>query len=244
MTKLAPFFKFFGSKWRTCSILPEPLYETIIEPFAGSAAYSLHHAEKNVILYEENECIYNLWSFLINEATEKDILSVPFSSEVIHLTNNIQDLDLSDGQKLFMKYWQYTNNTSNSWKISTWIGHGGGGLSKTIRERCANQLQYIKHWKLGGRDGMQAFIQNDATYFVDPPYQFLYAKEYHTKPIDYDKLSKSILNVQGQVICCEAINPTTLQAPTYLPFTTYDHKSIRYGADKRSKPTKELIYIK
>jgi hypothetical protein len=39
-----PFFSFFGSKWRVAPHYPAPERDLIIEPFAGSAGYSLRHA--------------------------------------------------------------------------------------------------------------------------------------------------------------------------------------------------------
>lgn len=47
-----PLFKWFGSKWLSSKILPEPQCDTIIEPFAGGAGYSLRHSQKKVILVE------------------------------------------------------------------------------------------------------------------------------------------------------------------------------------------------
>jgi hypothetical protein len=48
-----PFFGYYGGKWRdSVKHYPKPQFETIIEPFAGSAGYSLRYASHNVRLYE------------------------------------------------------------------------------------------------------------------------------------------------------------------------------------------------
>ena len=49
-------FHYLGRKSdRFAKIYPEPKYNTIIEPFAGSAGYALHHYSKKVILCENSE---------------------------------------------------------------------------------------------------------------------------------------------------------------------------------------------
>ena len=35
-----PLFKWFGSKWSASKHYPRPLYDTIVEPFAGGAGYA------------------------------------------------------------------------------------------------------------------------------------------------------------------------------------------------------------
>lgn len=50
MKPLRPFFRYFGSKWLVGKHYPAPMHETIVEPFAGSACYSLHHFDRKVVL--------------------------------------------------------------------------------------------------------------------------------------------------------------------------------------------------
>lgn len=44
---LHPFFPYYGSKWSLGPLYPAPRHDRIIEPFAGSACYSLHHPERD-----------------------------------------------------------------------------------------------------------------------------------------------------------------------------------------------------
>ena len=50
-------FYYYGRKKQIVSYYPSPNFDTIIEPFAGSAAYSLngYNWKKNVILVEKDE---------------------------------------------------------------------------------------------------------------------------------------------------------------------------------------------
>ena len=51
--QLRPFFGYYGGKWRDAlKHYPEPDHETIVEPFAGSAGFSLRYAHRKIILCE------------------------------------------------------------------------------------------------------------------------------------------------------------------------------------------------
>ena len=51
---MKPMFSYFGSKYKLAKHYGAPRFDTVIEPFAGSAAYSLYWEPKNVILYDAN----------------------------------------------------------------------------------------------------------------------------------------------------------------------------------------------
>ncbi len=44
-------FSYYGSKSKIVKHYPPPEYDTIIEPFAGSARYALMYYNKNVTAY-------------------------------------------------------------------------------------------------------------------------------------------------------------------------------------------------
>ena len=50
--------------------------DVIIEPFAGSARYSLKYWRNDVLLVDKYSVIIEVWNYLIN-ASEKDILGLP-----------------------------------------------------------------------------------------------------------------------------------------------------------------------
>lgn len=47
-------FSYYGSKSKLVNLYPEPLHDTIIEPFAGSARYSLKYWDKDIYLIEKD----------------------------------------------------------------------------------------------------------------------------------------------------------------------------------------------
>ena len=59
-------FPYFGGKKSIAKFYQSPEHNTIIEPFAGAAGYSLHHAtpDHNVILIEKKPEIVDVWHWL------------------------------------------------------------------------------------------------------------------------------------------------------------------------------------
>lgn len=64
-------FPYYGSKTRLSKHYPPPQYKKIIEPFAGSAAYSLHYADREVILCDRDPVIAEVWRYLIAASPEQ-----------------------------------------------------------------------------------------------------------------------------------------------------------------------------
>jgi len=61
------FFYFYGGKWLAAPRYPAPRYDTIIEPFAGSAGYSLRYPDKRVVLVERDPKIAATWAIWTND---------------------------------------------------------------------------------------------------------------------------------------------------------------------------------
>jgi hypothetical protein len=68
---MRPFFSFFGSKWHVANYYPAPTHSIIIEPFAGSAGYSLRYPEHQVRLYDADPIICGLRNYLIRVTAEE-----------------------------------------------------------------------------------------------------------------------------------------------------------------------------
>ena len=73
---LRPFWRFYGGKWRSSLLYPQPKHGTLIEPFAGSAGYSLRYPDLNVILVEKYDVIAEIWRWLIG-ASPAEIRAIP-----------------------------------------------------------------------------------------------------------------------------------------------------------------------
>src|SRR5690554_6700846 len=88
-------FYYYGRKKQIARHYPPPNCDTIVEPFAGAAAYSLHgnNWKKNIILIEKDEKVAQIWDWLIHHASIEDIRNLPNlkvgdrSSEFIHIVH-------------------------------------------------------------------------------------------------------------------------------------------------------------
>ena len=198
VVRLRPFFWFFGSKWRIASVYPKPLHETIIEPFCGSASYSLANYERNIILYDKNPDIAALWEYLIH-ATPSEILALPDLEPFC----DTRSLNLSHGAAALLGRWGHPGAVGAQPWIVTERGAYKWNSNYHLRERIASQLQYIRHWKITCQSYETLTNQTEATWFIDPPYQHRpngYGGNYK---VDYTKLGAWCQMLTGQVIVCE-----------------------------------------
>lgn len=228
-----PLFKWFGSKWSLSKHYPPPIHDDIIEPFAGSAGYSLRHHPKRVHLYDANQQIRDLWSFLIR-ATESDIREIPIN---VPVGSDIRELGLSHGQALLLKMWQRTNNVGECWTISPW-GHLPGQWTESTRARVAEQHLAIAHWRVLDNE----WCGVNRTWFVDPPYQYGY--QYRCNPIDYNQLADDVKYIarDNQVIVCEAMAKDG-RCPDWLHFTPFRKQVTSRRKAENHHHSSELIYI-
>jgi hypothetical protein len=193
---LNPFFSYFGSKYRLAKYYPQPQYDIVIEPFAGSAGYSLLYPEKQVILYEIYQPIVELWDYLIH-ARESRILSLPVGP--FHKDYPIDKEDLCPAERTLLGLWLTESQTvASRYPLSR---SRGGNWTERKKATIAAQLPYIRHWKVECLS-FEAIPNQKATWFVDPPYQQA-GKRYKFNQIDYDVLGAWCLDRKGQTIVCE-----------------------------------------
>ncbi len=71
-------FKYYGAKYKLRGVYPSPQCDTIIEPFAGSGSYAVHHRNtaKRVILIEKDDRVVALWHRLLGMSAA-DIRAIP-----------------------------------------------------------------------------------------------------------------------------------------------------------------------
>lgn len=208
---MRPFFSFFGGKWRAAPKYPAPIHDTVIEPFAGSAGYSVRNFEKNVILYELDPKIAGLWKYLIN-VTPAEIRSIPINLD------HVDDLKFPEETKWLVGFW-FNKGTSQPRKSpSSWMRGGtkiGSFWGERIRERIAIQVDKIRHWTVFNQSYEKCENQN-ATWFIDPPYiESGYMYKYSSENLNYAHLAEYCKSRKGQVIVCEN------EGAEWLPFAPY-----------------------
>ncbi len=242
MKPLHPLFKWFGSKWSLAKRLPLPECDTIIEPFAGGAGYSLRHHEHFVTIAETDKHIHALWRWLIDDATESLIREIP-----INLTEgaDIRTFGLSAGQATLVKSWQRTNNIGDCWTVSPW-GNKPGQWTANTRARVSEEVAAIKHWRLA-YDGFRLLEEgcemearaSAATWLIDPPYEFNYQ---YRQDFDHTRLHHLARRLPGQIIACEAREPKTGRMPEWLPFRDFTRSITSRRAKGNHTHSSELIW--
>jgi site-specific DNA-adenine methylase len=185
-------FSYYGSKGKVVKCYPPPKEKKIIEPFAGSARYSLKYWQNDILLVDKYKVIIEIWDYLIN-ATEKDILGLP----KMKTGECIDNFNLSEIERKFMGFIVQTSSGMRK-TVSPFVED----TSKPLKQ-IADQLFKIRHWKT--KHGSYLDLDNEiATWFIDPPYQFG-GHEYKesNKNIDFNKLGEWCKTRKGQVIVCE-----------------------------------------
>lgn len=173
-----------------------PLHGKIIEPFAGSARYSLKYFEKDILLVDKYDVMIKIWKWL-QQCSEKDILKLP---RVKH-TETLNDFTFDcEEAKLLLGFIIKINDASPCLTPSPRLANRPNRVNFQLQS-IAKNLFKIKHWNIVLGD--YADIENqEATWFIDPPYQF--GGEYYVEnKIDFPALSSWCQSRKGQVIVCE-----------------------------------------
>ena len=230
---MKPMFSYFGSKYKLAKHYGAPKFDTVIEPFAGSAAYSLYHEPRNVILADKNPIICSIWRYLIN-VHEHEILSLPVHFE------SVNDLKIPEEAKQLIGFWIGIGCVRPSLTKTPWgkqyvdskhcrvWGHAA-------KIRIAIQLKKIRHWKI--IEKCYSDLENQkAHWFIDPPYE-IQGKKYPFKNLNYEHLSDWCNERSGFIQVCESKGASWLPFSDFRTVNTY--KNLKTGIAKRSN---EVLY--
>lgn len=215
-------FYYYGRKKRLAGRYPDPVHPIVVEPFAGSAAYSLHGSRwtRQVILIEKDPQIAALWRWFIEEATEADIRNLPDpvggerTAEFLHI--------LCMASKM---WFQYKQATATPFMLSAW---------RASKPYMAANVYKVKHWQIIEGDYTDA-PDIEATWFIDPPYQGEPGTGYRhgSSSIDYEALAHWVAGRKGAAIVCEG------GGATWLPFEPLTRQQAAAG-----KKNDEVVYLR
>lgn len=222
-------FSYYGSKSKLAHLYPRPRHSVIIEPFAGSARYSLLHWEHDVRLYDASKQIVAIWQYLI-DASEGDIRSLPDVPSKVNIDEFTQ---LAPVEKDLIGF-HLCRGKARPRKV----GHGQNSWTRD-RDRIASHLYKVKHWKVELQDYLS--ISNArATWFIDPPYERCNTTQngdrYPHSELNYQRLARWIAGRRGQVIACEG------SGASYLPFAFL--RRVNTNSNNRTaKLNNEFVYL-
>lgn len=225
MTKLRPFLRYYGGKWRAAPRYPAPEFDTIVEPFAGAAGYSTRNPAKDVILIDSYEVIAGIWSWLI-DVSESEFMALPTRFDD---GQTVDDFGLCQEAAWFLGYWVNNGVAVPCKRPSSWMRkHPDVMWGEKIRSDLAGQLQYIRHWHVIHGDYARSAPDIEATWFVDPPYSnkagTLY--KHSSKALCFKEMACWVESLRGQVIVCENLGAD------WLPFQPLMENRSTHGAMK------------
>lgn len=228
---LRPFFSFYGSKWRAVKHYPNPKYNSIVEPFAGSAGYSTRHYTNSIVLYEIDPVIFGVWKYLLT-ASQKELKSLPIKFE------STEDLKICQEAKWLIGFWLNKACTCPKLTPSKWMREYESSQfwGNKIKHRILTQTPQIKHWKIFNKS-FEDCPNKTRTYFIDPPYNNAAGRLYQYNKLNYKKLSSWVRARLGQVIVCEQ------EGATWLPFKHLATIKTLNGSNGKGT-SNEVIYLK
>jgi len=206
---MKPFFSYLGSKWQMAKFYGAPEHETVIEPFAGSAAYSVRWEAPWAKLIDKNPRIVGIWEYLIN-VKEEEINDLPL------MFDSVDDLAIPQEAKWLIGFWINKGNTEPCKTKGAWARQYENSSDckvwgSAVRQRISSQLHKIRNWEIYEGEYDQLRDDDRATWFIDPPYQ-VKGRNYTFNKIDYEALGAFCRELDGQVIVCEN------EGATWLPF--------------------------
>ncbi len=210
-------WSYYGSKNKIAKYYPPPLFDTIIEPFAGAAYYSLRYFERDVVLIDKSPDIILIWKYL-QACSIQDINRLPILPEGTRL--NPSDFDCYAQYRL-MRFLIVQAAFGGNNIVSKW---GAMRLQANINRVKKHHFK-IKHWKF--IEGTYLDVDNiEATWFIDPPYTHGGHKyPMSNRKIDFDNLAIWCKERNGQQIVCENTKATWLNFTPLISLDGVKHRT-------------------
>lgn len=220
---MQPFLKYSGGKWRSALRYPAPIYDRIVEPFAGSAGYSTRYPDRKVVLIDSDERVCIAWAYLLR-VSESEFLRLP----ILQPGQSVWECDAPADAQHFLAFRVNVaagpRTSATRWML--W--------NESVRRTLASQLDRIRHWTIVNANYEAAEDFPSATYFIDPPYQ--HKQIYRDKITDFAALAAWVKSLDGQVIVCEG------PGADWLPFETLTR--VKTHPNAKAATSEELVYVR
>ena len=114
------------------------------------------------MLVDKYHIIVRTWKWL-QQCSENDIRKLP----ILKLGETLDNFDLSEDEKIFLGFIVQRGTTGLGKTVSSYAVDG----IATQLNNVATQLHRIRHWEI--MEASYEDLENEeATWFIDPPYQF------------------------------------------------------------------------
>lgn len=223
-------FQYYGGKSKIARWYPSPRYPRIIEPFGGSGAYAFMHAERRVRINDARPEIGMIYEFMCRP--DSAALVARYVEPHYHEGDVPARMALSRGAPIGLAWWLAIESRSGKYALSLDAVVTKWGAIKSLahaRARFLSVLNRVAHWDFSVVDYEQIPNQ-EATWFVDPPYSSAAGRIYGMPRLDYGRLAEWVRARRGQVIVCEQFGAT------WLPFEVL-------VAARGMQTTTEVVYL-
>lgn len=217
---------YYGAKTTIVNYYPKPIYKSIIEPFAGTARYSLKYFDNDILLMDKYDVIIKIWQGL-QQASEKDVLGIN-RILVHHKRADEYEFD-SEWEKLLFQFLIKKAPERPSLKVTDRVSVHRPNYLKYSLERIAKGLFKIRHWKIVKDTYENTPYQLNTTYFIDTPYQF--GGECYpcsSRHLNFPIVGSWCRSLPGQVIVCENMKAN------WLPFVPLKEMKGSLGFSKEA----------
>lgn len=215
-------WSYYGAKTNIAHLYPPPKYGKIIEPFAGTARYSLKYWDREILLVDKYEVLINIWKWL-QKCSPNDLLKLRKKWKI---GDRIDEIKFDcDEQKNLLGFLITTAEAPRN-QVTSWIGDPTRDRINYSITRIANNLHKIRHWKIDCKDFKE--IENQqATWFIDAPYEKGgHSYKHSNKKIHFGDLAQWCKERVGQIIVCES------GQASWLNFIPLAKQKIRTGFQK------------
>lgn len=200
--KYKKIFSYYGGKSKIAAKYPEPIYDIVIEPFAGGASYSLLHYDRYVQLNDKDIVTSSVWRFLLRtDALELIHRYIPTTIIKGTPVTDLVDDSVDEGlvNLIRAEFGQGSLGLKN-------VRHHASPWAARDWHQVLPRLDYwvprISHWQLTSLD-YSALENTKATWFIDPPYANAAGSIYRTNDVNYEHLGTWCQTRRGEAIVCE-----------------------------------------
>jgi site-specific DNA-adenine methylase len=192
-------FSYYGSKSKIVDLYPAPKFGKVIEPFAGSARYSLKYFDRDVLLVDKYDVIVKIWQWL-QKCSKDDILKL--SRLKPGQTLNDFTFDCDEARFLMGFLVAGASQCPRNKPTDRTIVYRPNSINFRLKFIASNLFK-IKHWEIK-LDSYENISNQEATWFIDPPYQVGgYVYKENNAGWDYSKLGEWCKSRKGHVMVCE-----------------------------------------